>query len=143
MADQPPRAGQVIPFAYLWRRQFEAGEESGRKQRPCVIVVAVDRSPEGPVRVAVAPITSQAPDESRTAVQMPSRVRAHLNLDAERSWVICDEFNDFDWPGVAIERTPTGASTYGRIPDALLEQIRTAFKRAADRGRLKPVPRSR
>jgi len=34
--------GLVIPFVYLWRREHEAGEESGRKIRPLLIVVAVE-----------------------------------------------------------------------------------------------------
>ena len=45
-----PEPGLVIRFVYLCR-EHEAGEESGRKIRPCLIVVAVRRSTTGKVRV--------------------------------------------------------------------------------------------
>jgi hypothetical protein len=78
----------------------EAGEESDRKIRPCLIAVAVRRSSAGKVRVAVAPVTTQVPDTARSTVAIPKRVRTDLGLDAAASWVICDEYNEFDWPGV-------------------------------------------
>jgi hypothetical protein len=39
-------------------------------------------------------------------------------LDAAASWVICDEYNEFDWPGVDLGTTPKGKSVFGYIPDA-------------------------
>jgi hypothetical protein len=116
--------GLVIPFVYLWRREHEAGEESGRKIRPCLIVIAVQRSTAGKVRVAVVPVTTQVPDTARSAVAIPKRVRTHLGLHAAASWVICDEYNEFDWPGVDLGTTPKGKSVFGHIPDELLEQVR-------------------
>jgi hypothetical protein len=37
--------GQIVRFFYLWKRQADAGEESGRKARPVCIVV---RTPDNP-----------------------------------------------------------------------------------------------
>jgi len=137
-----PEPGLVIPFVYLWRREHEVGEESGRKIRPCLIVVAVRRSTAGKVRVAVVPVTTQVPDTARSAVAIPKRVRTHLGLDATASWVICDEYNEFDWPGVDLGTTPKGKSVFGCIPDALLEQVRAEMLAARKRGALKSVPRT-
>ena len=142
MADLVPEPGLVIPYVYLWRHQHARGEESGRKVRPSVIVVAVTMAVTGKLRVVVAPITTQPPDKSRSAVELPKRIKAHLRLTAPRSWIICDEYNEFDWPGVDLETTPSGSPTYGFVPDALVEQVRSEMLNARRRGVLKAVQRS-
>ena len=46
-----PEAGLVISYAYLWHTEHQAGQEEGRKDRPTVIVLAVERRANGePVR---------------------------------------------------------------------------------------------
>jgi hypothetical protein len=35
-----PEPGLVIPYAYLWRHEYNRGLEEGRKTRPSVIVLA-------------------------------------------------------------------------------------------------------
>lgn len=142
MPDIAPEPGLVIPYVYLWRREHEAGEESGRKARPSLIVVAVTIAATGKLRVAVCPITSQPPDASRSAIEVPARVKTHLDLDAGRSWVICDEYNEFDWPGVDLDTTPTGAAAFGFVPDPLVERVRAEMRAALARGALKRIPRT-
>ncbi len=116
----PPEPGLVIPYVYLWRRELEAGEETGRKVRPGLIIIVVVKAETGRLRVAVCPITTQAPDPARAAIEVPPRVRAHLGLDATKSWIICDEYNEFDWPGVDLGITPKGSDHFGYVPDALV-----------------------
>ena len=132
----------VVPYAYLWRRQQEAGEESGRKMRPCVIVITRTSAQNERVRVAVCPLTTQPPGATRAAIEVPPRVITHLRLTARRSWVICDEYNEFDWPGVDLERTPSGDMFYGFVPDAFIERVRGGLRAARGRGALKSVPRT-
>jgi hypothetical protein len=101
MAGLPePQPGLVISYAHLRSEEAEEGRVEGRKDRSCAIVVAVE-TPE-PVprkRAAVVPITHAAPSDPRVAIEIPPRVKEHLGLDGERSWVILDEFNVFTWPG--------------------------------------------
>ena len=132
----------VVPYVYLWRRQHEAGEESGRKTRPCLIVIARASAQNERVRVAVCPLTTQPPDTARAAIEVPPRVITHLRLTARRSWVICDEYNEFDWPDVDLETTPSGNMSYGFMPDAFIEQVRGELRAARVRGALKNVPRT-
>lgn len=75
------------------------------------------------LRVAVAAVSHVAPDD-RAAVEMPLAVKRSLGLDSQRSWVICDEINHFQWPGFDFGRTPSGARAFGRIPDALLQKVK-------------------
>lgn len=136
-----PEPGLVIPYIYLWRREHEAGEESGRKTRPCLIVVVVPRA-AGKFRVAVVPITSRQPDMSRSSVELPRRIICHLGLDAARSWVICDEYNEFEWPGVDLAIAPRAGVVFKYVPDALLKRVRSEVLDARKRGALKAVSRT-
>ena len=48
MATIPtPEAGLVIAYAYLWRREHQAGQDEGLKDRPSVIVLTVERQEDG------------------------------------------------------------------------------------------------
>lgn len=102
-----PAVGEVIPYWFLWSSEHEAGEESGRKLRPCV-VVAVLPTKAGATRVAMLPITHTPPAPERSAVEVPRAVKAQLGLSDARSWVMCDEFNEFTWPGFDAGKTPAG-----------------------------------
>jgi hypothetical protein len=82
------------------------------------------------MRVAVAAIT-HAPPGNRSAVPLPSATKKHLHLDSGPSWVICDEINHFEWPGFDFGRTPSGASTYGRLPAKILQRIMEALRDTA------------
>jgi hypothetical protein len=123
MAGFPePEVGLVISYSYLWKEEEERGQVEGRKDRPCAIVLAIDHpDPEvdGHKQVAVVPITHSPPHDPEVAVEIPPRVKEHLGLDAERSWVILDEVNVFTWPGfvsVAYAPSSTLRSTAGRLP---------------------------
>jgi hypothetical protein len=50
-------------------------------------------------QVAVAPITHSPPHDMSVAVEIPLRVKEHLGLDSERSWIMLNEVNVFRWPG--------------------------------------------
>jgi hypothetical protein len=133
-----PEPGLVIPYVYLWRRECEAGEETGGKVRPGLIIVVIVKSAAGAQRVAVCPMTTQAPDPTRAAIDVPPLVRAHLGLNAAKSWIICDEYNEFDWPGIDLGLTPKGADHLGYVPDGLINRVRQEMLAARARG----VPRT-
>lgn len=95
-----PAPGMVARYAYLWADEAEAGRREGRKDRPCVAVVAAERQSDGRVRVRAVPITHAAKDPAR-GVELPGKVTRHLGLDADASWIVLDEFNEFVWPGPA------------------------------------------
>ena len=51
-----PEPGLVVSYSYLWHREHEAGREEGAKNRPCVIVLALERGADGATIVVVLPI---------------------------------------------------------------------------------------
>ena len=131
-----PRAGEVVPYSFLWAHESELGEDSGRKLRPCVIVIAVQPIGGDACRVAVAPISTQH-ERDRKVVELPPAVKRQLGLDERPSWIVCDELNRFEWPGFDLGLTPSRTRTYGIVPGALLKRVQAAVVEARARGALK------
>jgi hypothetical protein len=69
-------------------------------------------------------------------------VKAHLGLDGTQSWIICDEYNEFDWPGVDLGLTVAGNDKYGFVPDALVERVRIRVMAARAQGMLSRIART-
>ncbi len=126
MAFPVPEAGLVISYSYLWRYEHDAGAEEGRKNRPCVIILAVEKK-DGGILVTVAPITHSEPKGKNLGIEIPPRVKQHLGLDYETSWVIISEVNQFVWPGYDLRaiRGHKNKFAYGFLPPKLFEQIKS------------------
>ena len=58
-----PEPGLVISYAYVWDHEAQSGQEEGRKDRPCVIALAVERQQDGETLVTVLPVTHRQPDD--------------------------------------------------------------------------------
>jgi hypothetical protein len=131
-----PQPGLVIAYAYLWRDEAQRGLEEGRKDRPCVIVLAVARV-EGRTQVTVAPVTHSPPARPDLAVEIPQDTKRRLGLDSERSWIVASDLNVFTWPGVDLRPTAPGGKTYsyGLLPAALYRQLRDKVLALAHAGR--------
>jgi hypothetical protein len=142
MAGLPePEVGLVISYSYLWKKEEERGLVEGRKDRPCAIVLAVDHpDPEagGHRQVAVAPITHSPPKDPNVAVEIPVRVKQHLGLDSERSWVILEEVNVFTWPGFDLRPIRRGESRidYGLLPPKLFDRLIEKFTQLRQEGKV-------
>jgi hypothetical protein len=123
-----PEPGLVISYSYLWHREHEAGREEGRKDRPSVIVLAVERPANDATIVVVLPITHAAPADPAAAVEIPAAVKHHLGLDDERSWIVVAEGNEFDWPGYDLRKIGRGDRyDYGVLPPRFFKQVVEAF----------------
>lgn len=135
MTIPAPSPGLVIHYAYLWRHEHEDGREEGVKNRPAVIVTAVARDEGGKLLVAVSPITHRDPGPHRS-IPIPPRVKAALGLDDERSWIVTDEINLFEWPGFDLVQIPgkPGTYVYGKLPERLFNQLLTALRTARPAG---------
>lgn len=77
-----PRPGLVIHYFYLWHNQHRYGEVEGRKDRPCVILLAKHEL-DGETSVLVAPITHSLPTSLEYAVEVPLQTKQRLGLDTE------------------------------------------------------------
>ena len=123
-----PEPGLVIAYAYLWHHEQRAGREEGEKDRPSVIVLAVEREADGATVVTVLPITHSAPNDSTSAVEIPTPVKHHLGLDDYPSWIIVSEGNEFVWPGFDLRKlSHSDRYDYGFLPPRFFNQVLNAF----------------
>lgn len=138
-----PKVGWLLSFSYLWADEFSRGGEEGVKNRPCVLVAATRRENDQIVAI-VEPVTHSPPADPAIAIELPAATKARLGLDAERSWIVCDEANVFAWPGpdvrAAVGRTPASI-WYGPLPPKLFAAVREKLLETARLGRLRRVPR--
>ena len=134
----------VIRYSYLWRADFQRGQEEGEKDRPCAIVLVVNESARGKI-VTVLPITHSPPGKSELAVELSEGTKRRLGLDNERSWVVLNESNRFRWPGPDIRRAnPRDPSSFvfGQLPYASFIRIREGFLKAVAEHRISRVDRT-
>ncbi len=120
----------VVRYAHLWADEAEAGRREGRKDRPCVAVVAAERQGDGRVRVRVVPITHAAKSPERD-VELPGKVKRHLGLDEDASWVVLDEFNEFIWSGPdlrPVSRRAAGVWSYGVLPVEVFREVQDRLR---------------
>src|ERR1700730_9111461 len=128
-----PEPGLVISYAYVWDHEAQRGQEEGRKDRPCVIALAVERQQDGEtlmtvLPVTVLPVTHRAPQDAAAAVEIPRAVKQHLGLDDDRSWVIVSEGDQFVWPGYDLRKVrSTDRYEYGYLPPRFFRDVLAAF----------------
>lgn len=131
-----PEPADVISYSYLWAREAAKGEESGRKDRPVVVVIAaISRNDR--TQLLVAPLTHAQPEHREDAIEIPSNVKKQLGLDRTPSWIVLTELNRFLWPGPDIRLAP-GQDTplYEAIPDWLFFEVRDRIVRLSEAGGL-------
>ena len=139
-----PEPGLVISYAYLWRAEYEQGQEEGTKDRPCAILL-LTADDEGDTVVTVVPITHQPPANPDGAVDIPIATKQRLGLDAARSWIIVTEINRFVWPGPdlrPISRTESDRFDYGLLPPSLFRQVKERLAACVSSRRVMAVRRS-
>lgn len=124
MADySQPFPGLVIRYAYLRKREADAGQIEGQKHRPCAIVVAVVQE-AGEWVVTVAPITRQRPKHPDRAIELSAATRRRLGLGNQRNWIMATEVNSFYWPGPDLRPTQKGHYAYGELPAVVFEALK-------------------
>lgn len=120
----------VVRYSFLWSSEARQGETEGRKDRPCVIITAVKQVADGRVRVRVLPITHRPGNPDRS-IALPAKVKRHLGMDADASWIVLDELNEFLWPGVdlrPVSRAKPGVWTFGVLPVEVFDEIRAKLR---------------
>ena len=139
-----PTPGLVIRYSYLWHAEFLAGRDEGLKDRPAAIIAAVASDAVGDTRVLVLPITHSAPARGIAALEIPAALKRNLGLDAERSWIVLAEWNEFVWPGPDLRpiRNDLSSIAYGSLSRGFFAKLRDEFVAAVTAGRAKQVTRS-
>lgn len=139
--------GLVVRYGYLWHSEHLAGREEDQKDCPCAMVAALRPADDaGETRVLVLPVTHSPPTQPALAMEIPAPVKERLRLDADRSWVVLSEWNEFIWPGPDLRRAPGGDESsvvYGTLPSGPFAIIRDRFLALATARRARRVPRTK
>jgi hypothetical protein len=131
-----PSNGLVISYNYLWAREHDRDEESGRKARSACVQVILARRETGTV-VALFPITSQPPRTGRTALEIPEIEARRIGLTIP-SWIIVDEWNLDD-----LAKSPhiADARPLGALSPAFMKRVRKEAAARIRARRYRSVPR--
>lgn len=135
-----PRPGLVIRYSYLWRDEARQGREEGVKDRPCVVVLAVDGEGSA-IRVRVAPVTHTPPRSSADAVELPAATKQRLGLDEAPSWIVTTETNVFTWPGPDLRPADPRRAVFGLIAGETFRNVRDSILANIRRRRAHAVER--
>jgi hypothetical protein len=92
----------------------------------------------------VLPITHAEPTVKGAALEIPPDVCRNAGIDAERSWVVLTEFNEFDWPGYDLAPVPGREPrefVYGFVTSGFMQTIRSQWAALRKGGRSVSVRR--
>lgn len=130
MSLPAPRPGLVIRYGYLWASDGEHGHEHAAKERPAVVVMALQLQRSDAVKVFALPITHSAPPPETEALEIPVAVARSAGLDSARCWVILSEFNEFLWPGFDLGLVPgrlPKTVAYGFLPPRFFDVLKSRW----------------
>jgi hypothetical protein len=106
-----------------------AGHDAA-KERPACIVLAVHDAGRAR-RVLIVPITRSMPGSETPAMELPAKVKQHLGMDEQRSWIVLSEANIDTWPSPDLRLVPGRRRfDYGLLPLKLTQQLRRAVLQA-------------
>jgi hypothetical protein len=145
--DQPP-IGNLIAYEYLWLSQSE-DREDGKKTYPSAVIFA-KRTILGNTLAFVAAISHKPPTASDRATEVPRKLKRHLGLDEDPSWIYTDQVNEFIWPGPdlrAADRLSSlprarGTCVIGPLPDDWFDMLKNELIRNLRLGRARIIRRT-
>lgn len=118
------QSGVVVYYPYLWAREADRGETSGRKSRPVVVAIRVVRAGK-PDLLALLPIATQPPASGRIASKIPDTEKRRAGLETSlEQWIMLDEYNAEILPGTYYLEPQ---KPLGRFGDAYLRPLLTDF----------------
>lgn len=102
--------GLVIRYYFLWSREEERGETSGRKARPACVQLVMGAREGWPNPALLFPITSQTPMDNDIALEIPVIELKRLKLRGP-AWIVLSEMNserDFEHSDAIADTMPLG-----------------------------------
>ena len=138
---KPPRNGEVIHYSYLWRDEKRRGLEEGRKPRPSAVILSKKDTVSDVCRVLVLPITHTQPVDLGIAIEISDQEKRLIGLDNESQWIVCNEVNQFIWPGFDVRPRVGESHIYGMLPRNLYERAKQLFLKLHALGRSRSIDR--
>lgn len=76
-----PKPGAVFHHAYLWHREFVAGQIEARKDRPALALAVAVNQRDGRTHVMALPITHSKSTDPDHGVLLPPSAKLALGVD--------------------------------------------------------------
>jgi hypothetical protein len=125
------KSGVVLLYPFLWSREYERGEEAGRKDRPVTVALVYGE------KIALIPVTTQPPKVGTISIEVPEIEKQRAGLEvSKRQWVISTEMN-IDIPSQSHYLESN--NIIGAFSTAFMKQIKTAIRQSI--AQVKQVPR--
>jgi hypothetical protein len=128
--------GDIIKYSYLWAREYDGGEETGRKTRPACVMVTV-MGPDRRKNTLIFAITSQPPRSDTLSIEVPT-TEARRGKLRQPAWVIVSEFN-LDDPTTSFALDDI--KPIGQFSRKFMSIVAAAAAAAIRAGRSRSVPR--
>lgn len=143
MVPVPDGPGLVVRYGYLWHRRAQVGAGNPEKDRPACVAFVYNDSEQGRSAILL-PITHREPIDDQLGIEIPPKVKEHLGLDHDRSWIIFSECNIDIWPSPDLQPIPggTGSFAYGYLPPRFFRTLRNRFISEYRQRRVNQVDRS-
>ncbi|MEO1146800.1 MAG: hypothetical protein AAFY26_14530 [Cyanobacteria bacterium J06638_22] len=142
-----PKAGLVVRYDFLWKDEALRGQEHGRKDRPCAIILATSENEDGSREVILCAISHTPPSADQHAVEVPAKVAAHLGFDGETCWIKTHEVNTLTWESgripFGISEAHKGHWSFGMLPQQLTKRAFEQLRFYAQRRVLTNVKRDK
>jgi len=143
-----PPVGHLVAYEYLWLSQ-SGSREDGAKVYPAAIVMARDDA--GPVPLAYAlGVSHKPPEKGERALEVPPKLKRHLGLDDEPSWIYTDQLNVFAWPGPDLRPAEwlsslpgaKGGCIIAALPADWFQEVKDHLAESYRLKMVKPIPRT-
>jgi hypothetical protein len=87
------------------------------------------------------PITHSPPRSAADAIEVPHKIKQHLGLDDERSWIVTTEVNRIAWDDPGIVPASRKSWHYGALPQGFVKQVQDRIRERAQARQLGVVKR--
>jgi hypothetical protein len=112
-----------VRYSYPWHTEYREGRGEGVKDQPRAIVLAVENHGHNRPRATAPLITHTPPKDPALAIELPPPTKNRFGLNADCSWIVLTESNEFFWPGPDLRQAKgkgDGSVAYGFLPPGSL-----------------------
>ena len=106
--DEPP-IGNLVAYEYLWLSQ-ENTREDGAKVYPVALIFAKKIIASVTLAYALG-MSHRSPDASEKAIVVPKKLKRHLGLDEDPSWIYTDQLTSSPGPAPTSDQ-PNGCRSF-------------------------------
>ena len=143
-----PPVGHLIAYEYLWASQHQTRDD-GAKTYPAAIVMTRDDLAPFPLAYVLG-ISHKPPRADERALEVLSKLKRHLGMDDQPTWIYTDQINIFAWPGPDLRLAENlssipsarGNCVIGALPTDWFERLKSHLQESYRLKMVNPIKRT-